>query len=102
MDCEPNKRSTGISKTVVSFANLCDMTSHRLMPESNADPAHLDGSIDAGLFLLVLTSRPGLTLTREQIAFVCGCSPSYIQQIEQRAMQKLRGALQRRGLHKAP
>jgi DNA-directed RNA polymerase sigma subunit (sigma70/sigma32) len=57
-----------------------------------------DGSIEAGLHLLSLYMPHGLVLTQEEIAFVCGCSMQNIQQIERRAMQKLKAEFERRGL----
>jgi len=51
-----------------------------------------DGSIDAGLSLLLAVTPRGHTRTAEEIAFVCGCSMQNIQQIEYRAMSKLRQA----------
>jgi len=78
------------------------MTRTRSTPDADPATGLRDGSIDAGLHLLELTSRPGRSLTQQEIAFVCGCTASYITQIEGRAIQKLRRALKRRGLHKAP
>lgn len=56
-----------------------------------------DGSIDAGLLVLLAETPPGIELSAEEIAFVCGCSRACIWQIENRAMKKLRrlGVLKR-------
>lgn len=50
-----------------------------------------DGGIDAGLILLTYwcNEHPGVTLTRDQIAFVCGCSDSFIYALQERALRKL-------------
>lgn len=49
-----------------------------------------DGSIDAGLLLLSLATPRGITQTLDDIAYVCGCSRSFIGQIETDAIRKLR------------
>lgn len=55
-----------------------------------------DGSIDAGLEILSRVMPYGISLSTGDIAKVCGCSKSYIQEIERRAMQKLSIGLQER------
>lgn len=50
----------------------------------------VDGSIDAGLLLLEIITRPGETWTQEEIAIACGCSKGYIWLIEKTAMEKMR------------
>ena len=47
-----------------------------------------DGSIDAGLHLLKHYRHPRGYMTQREIAYVCGCSPTRIQQIELKALQK--------------
>jgi hypothetical protein len=51
-----------------------------------------DGSIEAGLLCLSLwlAEHPGAVLSRDEIAFVCGCSDSLIGAIENQAMGKLK------------
>lgn len=49
-----------------------------------------DGSIDAGLFVLLMVTPRGCTWTQQEIADVCGCSRNLIWYYEQRAMSKLR------------
>ena len=49
--------------------------------------------IDLGLAILASTSEP--PHTQNTIAAYCGCSRQRIQQIEQRALRKLRAALYR-------
>ena len=49
--------------------------------------------IDLGLALLSCLLRPGETLTSEDMAAWCGCSKSAIQQIERRALAKVRERL---------
>jgi hypothetical protein len=51
-----------------------------------------DGSIDAGLVVLSLTTPDGVALTNKEIAKACGCSLQYINQIEHQALRKLRNA----------
>lgn len=60
-----------------------------------------DGSVDAGLLVLSLVSPRGVEWTQQEIAFVCGCSAQNIQDIEYRAMRKIRHELQQRGLSAA-
>jgi hypothetical protein len=50
----------------------------------------IDGSIDAGLYLLTQVTPKGHCWTQAEIAFVCGCHPGRIGQIERAAIQKLR------------
>lgn len=50
----------------------------------------IDGSIDAGLYVLSLITPRGIELGREEIAEVCGCNQSYIRAVEQKAMAKLK------------
>lgn len=51
-----------------------------------------DGSIEAGLLCLSLwlCRHPGVTLTRREIAYVCGCSDSLIYALEQTALKRIR------------
>lgn len=49
-----------------------------------------DGSVDAGLILLMSVGPPGRCWSQEEIAQVCGCSRTMIWQLENRALQKLR------------
>jgi hypothetical protein len=51
--------------------------------------------IDLGLALLKLASLEGHELTCEDIAAWCNCSPSLIQQIEARALRKVRAAMRK-------
>ncbi len=55
----------------------------------------LDGSIEAGLLCLTAWRRknPGHSLTRDEIAFVCGCRDSAIWRIEMTALKKLKKKL---------
>jgi hypothetical protein len=46
--------------------------------------------IDLGLDLLARQCRLGVSLSYEQIAAWCGCSSSRIQQIEKKALRKIR------------
>ena len=48
-----------------------------------------DGTVDAGLLLLLLMTPKGVELTTEEIAFVCGCSVQRIRQIQMNALKKL-------------
>lgn len=70
----------------------------------SCEPRHLvtpDGEIDAGLLLLMSTPAPdGGVWSHREIAYVCGCSRSYIWLLEQRALRKLRRTLTQRGLTK--
>lgn len=50
--------------------------------------------IDLGLAVAGLHARRGVPMTVGKIAAFCGCSRSYIQQIEERALRKLRVKLQ--------
>lgn len=51
------------------------------------------GEIDLGLAVLGVVNRDGDRLSFEQIADVCGCHRSRIEQIEKQALRKLRGFL---------
>ena len=53
----------------------------------------LGANIDLGLAILASTSEPPHTC--QTIAAYCGCSRQAIQQIEQKALRKLRAALYR-------
>lgn len=67
--------------------------------DSNTVPAVSE--IDSGLLLLMSTPAPeNRVWTHDEIAYVCGCSRSYIWLLEQRALRKLRRALIQRGLRK--
>jgi DNA-directed RNA polymerase sigma subunit (sigma70/sigma32) len=52
-----------------------------------------NANIDLGLAILASTSEP--PHTAQTIAAYCGCSRQCIQQIEQKALRKLRAALYR-------
>jgi DNA-directed RNA polymerase sigma subunit (sigma70/sigma32) len=52
-----------------------------------------NGNIDLGLAILASTSEPPHTC--QTIAAYCGCSRQRIQQIEQKALRKLRATLDR-------
>ena len=52
-----------------------------------------DANIDLGLAILASTSEP--PHTSQTIAAYCGCSRQCIQQIEQKALRKLRATLYR-------
>ena len=52
-----------------------------------------DDSIDLGLAILGSLRRSGEVLTHEDIAAWCGCSRTYIQAIERRALAKVRRKL---------
>lgn len=64
----------------------------------NTNETFNDGSIDAGLYLLMLATPRGVTRTRDEIAFVCGCHPTMIDKIQTRAMRKLMNHPQRERL----
>jgi hypothetical protein len=49
-----------------------------------------DGNVDAGLLLLTAIRKPRETFPVRYIAFVCGCNMRNIQEIEIRALRKLR------------
>lgn len=53
-------------------------------------PAHQKNSIDVGLSVLCAVAGTHETMTRADIAEVCGCSRTRIHQIELRALAKLR------------
>lgn len=55
-----------------------------------------DGGLDAGLECLAAAAKPGQRFSHRQIAFVCGCSRSWIFLIEKRAMKKIRERLRKR------
>ncbi|MFZ4777771.1 MAG: sigma factor-like helix-turn-helix DNA-binding protein [Terrimicrobiaceae bacterium] len=52
-----------------------------------------NGNIDLGLAVLGVVNVERKPLTFEEIAEVCGCHRSRIEQIEKQAMRKLRGLL---------
>ena len=61
-----------------------------------------DGSIDAGLTLLLArAAQDGRIYSHREIAEVCGCSWQFIWQTEQRALKKLKQALEARGVRQA-
>lgn len=67
------------------------------MSSSNQHPEQfLDGSIDAGLWLLERVIPRGVILTQDEIAYVCGCSRGYIWLLEKSAKEKLRRVIARR------
>ena len=49
--------------------------------------------IDLGLALLEMVAKPGVGLTRDDIAFWCGCTNAGIYMLEKRAMKKVRNKL---------
>ena len=51
------------------------------------------GEIDLGLAVLGVVNVGGERLSFEEIADVCGCHRSRIEQIEKQALRKLRGFL---------
>lgn len=51
------------------------------------------GEIDLGLAVLGVVNVERRPLTFEEIAEVCGCHRSRIEQIEKQALRKLRGVL---------
>lgn len=51
-------------------------------------------SIDLGLDVIRAVQQPGQTLSTRAIAEVCGCTNTCIWMIEQRALRKVRRALQ--------
>ena len=55
----------------------------------------VDGSIEAGLICLAAWGKehPGRTLSRDEIAFVCGCSDTIISRLENSALKKLKRRL---------
>jgi DNA-directed RNA polymerase sigma subunit (sigma70/sigma32) len=59
------------------------------MPEQHIQP---DGGkdVDAALRALLSATPRGVPLTQTEIARACGCSMQLIQQIEYRALEKLR------------
>lgn len=54
-----------------------------------------DGGIDAGLICLKAAQRPGQKFTHQDIAFVCGCSRTFIFLVEKAALRKIREKLRR-------
>jgi hypothetical protein len=52
----------------------------------------VDGSIEAGLICLTAwrAENPGHSLSRDEIAFVCGCCDTLIWRIENAALKKLK------------
>jgi hypothetical protein len=61
-----------------------------------------DGSIDAGLMLLLYARKPdGGVWSHREIASVCGCSRALINYYEQAALKKLRRAFEKRGIRHA-
>ncbi len=57
-----------------------------------------DGGLDAGLPVLSAVTLPGVELSLEEIAFVCGCSKQDIRHIENRAKRKIKTEFERRGI----
>jgi hypothetical protein len=57
-----------------------------------------DGGLDAGL-LVLSAINPGVELTLEEIAFVCGVNKQDIWHIENRAKRKLRAEFEKRGIN---
>ena len=56
--------------------------------------------IDLGLAVLSVVNREGRQLSFAEIADVCGCHRSRIEQLEKQALRKLRGKLWgQRGLY---
>ena len=71
----------------------CERTSQRDTVDLDAP---LDGSLekskrtDLGLELLAIHAKPGVMLTREDIAAWAGCTNEAIRRIEVRALRRLR------------
>ena len=57
-----------------------------------------DGGIDAGLTILAAVTPPGVELTLEEIATVCGVNRQDIWHIENRAKKKIKAEFERRGI----
>lgn len=53
-------------------------------------------SIDIGLDVLRAKLSPGEAVSQRDIAYVCGCSPQLIQQIEKAALLKVRQRLKQK------
>lgn len=51
--------------------------------------------IDVGLDILCLLSKPGQILSHRDIAEVCGCTGNYIDELEKRALNKMRQKMNR-------
>ena len=49
--------------------------------------------IDLGLALLAMVAKPGVPLTKDDIAFWCGCTNTAIYLMEMRALKKVRNKL---------
>lgn len=58
-----------------------------------------DGSVEAGLLLLLQATPRGIERTQAEIAFVCGCSLQNIQAIEHRALKKIKAEFERRRIY---
>jgi sigma-70-like protein len=76
---------TAIVKAVTDYRGTFHPSMKGKLPRS--------ADIDLGLAILASTSEPPHTC--QTIAAYCGCSRQRIQQIEQKALRKLRGALYR-------
>jgi len=72
------------------------------LKEDDYEINYEDGSIDAGLILLMAATPPGVVRTVEEIAFVCGCSRARIWQLEKRAKDKLKRKFLQHGLRGVP
>lgn len=57
-----------------------------------------DGGLDAGLMILAAVTPPGVELTLEEIAMVCGVNKQDIWHLENRAKKKIRAELEKRGI----
>lgn len=58
----------------------------------------VDGSVDAGLYMLEKLAPQNRVYTQQELAEVCGCSHNHIGHIEQRAIKKLKLELERRNI----
>jgi hypothetical protein len=76
---------------------LGGVRSMRGSAEALADGRHIGraggAQIDLGLALLSIVRKPGECLSSEDIAAWCGCARTSIQDIEQRALRKVRQRL---------
>lgn len=58
-----------------------------------------DGGLDAGLLVLSAVTPPGVELSLQEIAEVCGCNKQDIYHIERRAIRKIKAEFERRGIN---
>tara|TARA_R110002153_G_C13305448_1_gene495988 strand:+ start:586 stop:792 length:207 start_codon:yes stop_codon:yes gene_type:complete len=55
--------------------------------------------IDLGLAVLSVLLEPGMTVTRGDLAEVCGCSKYRIEEIEKQALKRFERLARQKGLH---